>query len=183
MLSKYGMTACGKTCALAALSLLSGACGREAGWLVVPAQQSLNLGLDPGGIGPSVKMSDPDAGDYIVRDIGSMPGAWRWAFAHPELRFRVGRTEGWRFTAQLAVPEVTFRVTGPVGIAYFVDGRKLGAIRCDHPGQFAIDQAIPAGWLEVGRYLHVTFEADRHWVSPEDGAELSFQLLQAGFQK
>ncbi|HLI86631.1 MAG TPA: hypothetical protein VKV17_22180 [Bryobacteraceae bacterium] len=180
---KYGMAAWGKTCALAALNLLWSACGQEAGWLAIPAQQSLNLGMDPGGVSAAVRMSDADADDYIVRDIGTMPGAWRWAFAHPELRFRLRSAGAWRLTAQIAIPEVTFRVTGPVRVTYFVDGRKLGAIRCDHPGQFVIDQAVPAEWLAPGRYLHVTFEADRHWVSPEDGAQLSFQLFQAGFQK
>lgn len=177
------MRAWSRTCTLASLALLAGACGREAGWFPVPVQQSLDLGMDPGGVGSAVKMVDADADDYIVRDIDPMPGAWRWAFAHPELRFRVRSAEEWRFTAQIAIPEVTFRVTGPVGITYFVDGRKLGAIRCGHPGEFEIDQAVPAGWLDAGRYIHVTFEADRHWVSPEDSAQLSFQLFQAGFRK
>jgi hypothetical protein len=138
--------------------------------------------MDPGGVGPSVRMSDSDADDYIVRDIGRTPGAWRWAFAHPELRFRLRSTEGWRFTAEIAIPEVTFRVTGPVGISYFIDGRKLGSIRCGRAGRFDIGQPVPTGWVQTGRYIHVTFESDRHWVSPEDGAQLSFQLLQAGFQ-
>jgi hypothetical protein len=130
-----------------------------------------------------VRMSDADAGDYIVRDIDRMPGAWRWASARPELRFRVQQPEGWHFAAQIAIPQVTFRVTGPVTVSYLIDGRKLGAIRCAHPGRFEIDQPVPSAWLDPGRYIHVTFEADRHWVSSEDGAQLSFQLIQAGFQR
>ena len=59
--------------------LLLAACGRDAGWLPIPAQQSLDLGPDPAGVGPAVKMADPDANDYIVRDVGLMPGSWRWA--------------------------------------------------------------------------------------------------------
>ncbi len=168
---------------LALVTLFAAACGREAGWFPIPQQQSLDLGMDPGGIGPSVNMSDADAGDYIVRDIDRMPGVWRWAFAHPELRFRVSQAEGLRFTAQIAIPQVTFRVTGPVTVTYFIDGRQFGAILCEHAGQFVIDQPVPAAWLHPGRYIHITFEADRHWVSPEDGAQLSFQLIQAGFQK
>jgi hypothetical protein len=165
------------------VTLFAAACGREAGWFPIPPQQSLVLGMDPGGVGSSVTMSDADASDYIVRDIDRMPGAWRWGFAHPELRFRVHQADGLRFTAQIAIPQVTFRVTGPVTLTYLIDGRRLGTIRCEHPGQFEINQPVPAAWMDPGRYIHVTFEADRHWVSPEDGTQLSFQLVQAGFQK
>jgi hypothetical protein len=126
-------------------------------------------------------MTDPDADDYIVRDIGRMPGTWRWAFLHPELRFRVGQTEGLHFTAEIVIPEVTFKGTGPLKVVYSIDGRRLGSIDCDHPGQFQIDAAVPPRWLEANRYIHVTFDADRHWVSPDDGAQLSFLLFRAGF--
>lgn len=184
MLSKYvSLPGWSGTCALAAISLFAAACGSEPGWFPIPPQQSLDLGMDPGGVGPSVNMSDADANDYIVRDIDRMPGAWRWASLHPELRFRVHQAEGLRFTAQIAIPAVTFGVTGPVTLTYLIDGRRLGAIRCQQAGLFSIDQPVPAAWLDPGRYIHVTFEADRHWASPEDGAQLSFQLIQAGFQK
>jgi len=161
--------------------LLLVACGREAGWLPIPSQHSLDLGLDPNGVGPIVKMADPDADDYLVRDVGLMPGIWRWAYLHPELRFRVAHADGVRFTAEINITEVTFKVTGPVVVAYSVDGRRLGSIRCDRPGTYTIDQAVPPAWLVPGNYIHVTFDADRHWVSPEDGAQLSFLLLRAGF--
>ncbi len=163
-------------------SLMLGGCGRETGWYPVPAQQSLDLGGDPDGVGPAVKMSDADADDYIVRDIGYSPGTWRWAFRHPELRFRVPRGDGWRLVADIAIPEVTFRVTGAAGISYFVDGRRLGMIRCDHAGQYAIDKPVPNGWLIAGPYIHVSFDADRRWISPDDGAELSFLVSRVGFE-
>lgn len=162
-------------------TLWIGGCARDPGWLPLPAKQSLDLGPDPGGIGPAVRMADPDANDYIVRDIGLMPGTWRWAFLHPELRFRVAQAEGSRFTAEIDIPDVTFKVTGPVGVTYSIGGRRLGLVRCDHPGTYAIDHPVPAAWLVPGEYIHVTFDADRHWVSPEDGAQLSFLLLRAGF--
>jgi hypothetical protein len=116
ILSKYvSLPGWSKTCTLAVVTLLAAACGREAGWIPIPPQQSLDLGMDPGGVGPSVSMSDVDASDYIVRDIDRMPpAAWRCAFVHPELRFRVHQAEGLRFTAQIAISQVTFRVTGPV---------------------------------------------------------------------
>ena len=163
------------------LMLVLASCARDSGWLPLPAQQSLDLGPDPTGIGPAVKMGDPDANDYIVRDIGLMPGVWRWAFLHPELRFRVPNAESLRFVAEINIPEVTFKVTGRVVVTYSVGGRRLGFVRCDHPGTYTIDQAVQPAWLPPGDYIHVIFEADRHWVSPEDGAQLSFLLLRAGF--
>jgi hypothetical protein len=165
------------------LALLLSGCGREAGWYPVPAQQSLDLGQDPGGIGSAVKMDDADAADYLVRDISSTPGNWRWAFLHPELRFRLHSSEGLHFTAEIAIVEATFRVTGPVTIGYFIEGRRLGAIRCDHPAKFEIDELVPPGWIQLDRYIHVSFEADRHWTSPQDGAQLSFLLFRAGFRQ
>jgi hypothetical protein len=168
---------------LCLLTLLNAACGREAGWYPIPSQQSIDLGPDPAGVGPAVKMADPDANDYIVRDVGLMPGTWRWAYLHPELRFRVAHAEGLRFIAEINIPEVTFKVTGPVVVAYSVDGRRLGFIRCDRPGTYEIDKAVPPAWLVPGNYIHVTFDADRHWVSPDDGAQLSFLLLRAGFKE
>jgi hypothetical protein len=161
--------------------LLLASCAADPGWLPLPAQQSLDLGPDPSGVGPAVKMEDPDANDYIVRDIGLMPGIWRWAFLHPELRFRVAHPEGMRFGAEINIPEVTFKVTGPVVVTYFVNGRRLGLVRCEHPGTYMIDHAVPPAWLVPGAYIHATFDADRHWVSPEDGAQLSFLLSRAGF--
>jgi hypothetical protein len=86
-----------------------------------------------------------------------------------------------RFTAEINIPEVTFKVTGPVEVTYSISGRLLGRLRCDHPGTYAIDHPVPSAWLVPGEYIHVTFDADRHWVSPDDGAQLSFLLLRAGF--
>jgi hypothetical protein len=163
------------------LTVLIAGCNRDPGWLPIPAQPSVDLGPDPSGVGPAVNMADPDANDYIVRDIGLMPGTWRWAFLHPELRFRIVHAEGLRFTAEINIPEVTFKVTGPVRVSYAIDGRRLGAIRCARPGTYTIDQAVPPAWLTPGSYIHTAFEADRHWVSPDDGARLSFLLLRAGF--
>ena len=164
---------------MAALVTIS--CGRHAGSFPVPEQRSLNLGVDPG-IVSFIQMDDPAANDYIVKDIASEPGVYRWAFLHPELRFRVAPSKDLRFTAELAVPEVTFKVTGPVNVKYALDGKDLGSLHCDHVGKYRISQAVPPGWLASEPYVHVTFETDRRWVSKEDGAQLSFLLFNAGFQ-
>ena len=168
-------------CLIGLASLIAAACGRQAGWYPIPVQRVLAAEYDPGGIAASVEMDDPEADTYIVRDIGRAPGVYRWAFLHPELRFRVGHSDGVHFAAEIAVPEVTFKKTGPVTVSYAIDGKPLGSIRCDHPGRFQVSQPVPPAWAPPGQYLHVTFEATPRWVSPDDGAQLSFLLFQAGF--
>ena len=163
--------------------VLVAGCGRQAGAYPPPPQKSLDLGPDPGGLGPFVTMDDPVAADYIVRDISPDPGYRRWAFLHPELRFRVKDASRLRFAAEFALPEVTFRVTGPVTISAAVNGRSLGSIRCDHAGDYRLEKPVPDGLVEAGQETHVTFDARPRWVSPEDGAELSFFLRSAGFTR
>ena len=74
---------------VAIAGVLAGACGRRAGSFPLPAQQSLDLGPDPGELRGVVRMDDPDADAFLVRDISSERGIFRWAYLHPELRFRV----------------------------------------------------------------------------------------------
>ena len=44
-----------------------------------------------------------------------------------------------------------------------------------------MEKPAPPGALSPGSEIHVTFEATPRWVSPEDGAQLSFYLRSAGF--
>ena len=76
---------------------------------------------------------------------------------------------------------MTYKVTGPVRVSYAVNGRTLGSLRCDHAGDFKIEKAVPDGLVETGKFTSVTFEANPRWISPEDGAQLSFLLRSAGF--
>lgn len=165
--------------------LLTMSCGRQAEAYTLayppPVQRSLDLGPDPGGVGPFVNMGDPSANDYLVRDIGREPDVHRWAFANPELQFLVKTAGNLRFTAEFAIPEVTFKVTGPVTVSCAVNGKFLGALRCDHAGDFRLDLPVPKGLVEPEKIVRVTFQANPRWVSPEDGAQLSFLLRSAGF--
>jgi len=128
-------------------------------------------------------MDDPDAGAFLVRDISPERGSTRWAFLHPELRFRVQDAQGLTFIMEFAIPDVTFRVTGPVTVSCAVNGKKLAAMRCGHAGDYRLERAVPAGWVEPGQPIRVTFDASPKWVSPNDGAQLSFLLRGAGFIK
>lgn len=161
--------------------LLTVSCGRQPGVYAAPSQRALDLGPDPDGPHAFVTMDDPIADEYVVRDISPEHGFRRWAFTHPELRFRLQDARHLIFTAEFAVPEVTFKVTGPVRVSYAVNGRTLGTLRCDHAGDFRIEKVVPDGLVESGKFTSVTFEANPRWISPEDGAQLSFLLRSAGF--
>jgi hypothetical protein len=166
---------------VAIAGMLTGACGRRAGSFPLPAQQSLDLGPDPGGLRGMVKMDDPDAGAFLVRDISSERGPFRWAFRYPELRFRVKDARNLKFAVEFAIPDVTFRVTGPVTVSCAVNGKTLATMRCGRAGDYRMEHAVPDGMVEAGQPIHVTFQANPRWVSPDDGAELSFLLHSAGF--
>ncbi len=168
---------------LAIVAMLTISCGRQPGVYAAPPQRSTDLGPDPGGDMAFVKMDDPVASEFLVKDISPGSDFRRWAFIHPELRFRVKDASNLIFTAELTVPEVTYKVTGPVTIRYTVNGRELGVLRVDHPGDFRIEKAVPAGLVEAGKYISVTFDTHPRWVSPEDHAELSFLLRSAGFSR
>jgi len=163
------------------VALAAASCGRAPGRFPVPEQRSLDLGVDPGVLAPFIKMQDPAANDYIVRDIGRDPGIYRWAFLHPEMRFRIGDSAEVHFSMDFALPEQTFRTTGPVTVSYAIDRQALGSIRCDHAGKYQVLKPVPAGWLRPNQEVRVSFDADHRWISPEDGAQLSFLLFSAGF--
>jgi hypothetical protein len=162
-------------------AVLTVSCGRPAGVYAAPEQRSLDLGPDPGGLGRFIAMDDPVADEYIVKDISPEHGFRRWAFLHPELRFRLKEAQHLRFAAEFAIPEVTYKTTGPVNVSCGINGKTLATIRCDHAGDFRLEKTVPAGWIEPGQVVHVTFEANPRWISPEDHAELSFLLRSAGF--
>jgi hypothetical protein len=85
------------------------------------------------------------------------------------------------FTAEFAIPEVTYKVTGPVRVSCAVNGRTLGSLRCDHAGDFRLEKRVPEGLVDPDKIVRVTFEAEPRWISSEDGAQLSFLLRSAGF--
>jgi hypothetical protein len=161
--------------------VLASGCGRKAGTYPPPPQQSLDLGMDPGHLKPYVLMDDPTVAEYIVNDISPEPGLHRWAFLRPELKFQVKDASRLKVSAEFALPEVTYKVTGPVTVSVAVDGHPLGSIRCDHAGEWKLEKPVPEAMVKPDQEIHVTFDAHPRWVSPEDGAQLSFYLRGAGF--
>jgi predicted small lipoprotein YifL len=166
---------------LVAAALAGTACGRKPGAYSPPAQRVAEPGRDPEHIRSFVSMDDPQAADYIVKDIASDPGLFRWAFLEPELKLGVGTNRGLKFAMEFALPDATFKTTGPVTVSCSINGHKLGEMRCPRADKYRLEKAVPADWVDPARPVHVTFNAEPRWVSPDDGAQLSFLLYSAGF--
>jgi hypothetical protein len=126
-------------------------------------------------------MEDPAAADYIVRDIAREPGFQRWAFANPELKFRVKESAHLRFTMEIAIPQVTFAKTGPVTVSAAVNGQGIGSMLCSHSGEFRFEKRVPARAIDPDRNVVVKLAAEPRWIAPADGAQLSFLIRSAGF--
>jgi hypothetical protein len=156
-------------------------CGREAVPLPPPVQRPVSDGRDPGELGLFIRMGDPYADEYIVRDVTSEKTEWRWTFVRPELNLRVGDPAGLRFVMEFHIPPVTFRATGPLTVRCFVNRRPIGEMRCHKPGVYKFEKPVPEGWLQANSTVPVEAEVDRRFVSSDDGAELSFQLGAIGF--
>lgn len=166
---------------VALLTLLPAACGPRPGSFAPPPQRPAVTHWEPGNFASFVTMDDELAVEYIVRDFSPDRGAFRWAFLHPELRFRILDDRKLKFAAEIAIPEVTFKDTGPVSIKILIDGNPLATLRCPRADKYRVEKAVPPGWLAPGKVVHVTFETEPRWVSPLDRAELSFLLYNAGF--
>ena len=95
--------------------LLSG-CERLPESFPPPAQR---VSLETAGLAHFIAMSDPDAGAYLVQGFRlQSEGPWRWAHEHPVLRFNLPALARAKFTMVFALPEQTFRLTGPVTLAF-----------------------------------------------------------------
>lgn len=135
------------------------------------------------GLGSFVAMSDPKAQSYIVAGVhDSEPGsAWRWTGQRPELRFAVPAAKALKFVMDFALPEATFKDTGPVTVSFFIEDKLLDKVRYDQPGEKHFEKPVPASWLRTDLAMHVRAELDKVWVAPADGARLGLLLARAGF--
>jgi hypothetical protein len=162
------------------LLLALAGCGRDPGYVPLPAQRTPSGAPDPGVLGNSVKMDDAAASGYIVRDVSDELSPWRWTFVHPELKLVPDGAHNLKFWMEIAIPPVTFNVTGPVTLTCFLDGRPLGAMRCASAGRHRYERPVPEGWVQAGKAVKVTAEVDKRWVSKDDGAQLGFLLNAVG---
>jgi len=134
------------------------------------------------GLSYFLNMANPRADAYIVRDISDKTerGGFRWAFAHPALRFLVPPMDHPKLLMDFALPEPTFRVTGPVTLTFSVNGQFLDQQRFAQVGQQHYEREVPAGFLRAGAMNLVAIDPDKVYVA-EDGVKLGFPLARVGF--
>jgi hypothetical protein len=130
-----------------------------------------------------VSMTNPNAGAYIVQGISTATegSGYRWAFAHPVLRFLVPRIERPKFVLDFALVAQTFLVTGPLTLTISFNGRIFDRPRFDQPGQQHYEREVPAGFLHPDAINLVSIDPDKVYTALEDGAKLSFPLARVGF--
>jgi len=130
---------------------------------------------------PVVEMSESTADLHIVQGISTGPStSWRWTGKRPTVKLNVFRTRAARFRIDFAIPDVTFKDTGPVTIRYFVNDREIGRERYDTPGERHWEAPVPADWLREGASNTFAAEIDKVWIAKGDGATLGFILSRIG---
>jgi len=122
---------------------------------------------------------DPDASQWIVEGISKeIIDDWRWARKRAVMRLWVEETQGIFFQAILTAPEEFLRAGGRK-IDVRIAGRLLGSIPVERAGYIAWKQPVPEEWLETGREMDVSLEADAEWM--QGNAPRSYILSSAGF--
>jgi hypothetical protein len=131
-----------------------------------------------------VHMADGDAEAFFVRDIGVLEGGdWRWCGKRPTIRLRPRAFDRLYYVAELTLPEVTFRETGPVTLSFYVGDRLLDTVRFTEPGRKLVEKAVPVGWIVQGEETLVSAEIDKLWTSKDDGVQLGFILHRMGLEQ
>lgn len=162
--------------------LACAACTRLPDTYSPPAQRAPLTTPPPTSLSYFVSLSDPNADAYLVHDFApSDGGASRWALDHPVLRFFVPAAPRLRFAMDFALPERTFRDTGPVTLTFRINGELLDRHRCDTAGQQHYEHDVPPPLLRPNAVNLVAIDPDPVWVSKSDGGRIGFVLARAGF--
>lgn len=128
-----------------------------------------------------INMGDADAPMHFVRDIlPELNGSWRWGVQRPAVSIRVRTNSKLKYKIDFSLPEVTFKDTGPVTIAFTVNDHVLDRIRYTHIGEEHFEKDVPPEWLVVGQEAVVGAEIDKLWTSPQDHAKFGFIITRIG---
>jgi hypothetical protein len=130
-----------------------------------------------------VRMDDVDLDDFVVRDVWSGDGdaQWRWSFANPSFQFTLEPAVRYRSVLEFAVAENTFSTTGPVTVAFSVNGHALAENRYDKAGRYRFEQAVPGAWIEAGKKAVLAASVSPVFTS-SDKKHFGIILIRAGFE-
>ena len=166
----------------ACLALLSG-CVREPDWFNPPPQRESLDGGRASGLRHFVTMSEPDADRHILRDVipGEPGGMWRWTGQKPALKFHLPGISNLRLVVDFALAGNTMTHTGPVKVAFSVNGRVLERVKYDSAGQKHFEKPVDDSWLARDGDNIVNIELDKVYVAEADGVRLGMILMRGGF--
>ncbi|HET8547109.1 MAG TPA: hypothetical protein VFL57_03855 [Bryobacteraceae bacterium] len=169
-------------CSVVLLAVIAG-CKRYPDSYAPPEQRQPLTFEEPPEFKSFIAMSDAAAPLHFVKDIRPAleGGAWRWTLKQPTVRLAAPKDHGLKFTAEVAVPGITFRDTGPVAITVAINGHTLETFTLARPGPHRLEKPIPAGWLRSGDDNTVTMEIDKLWTEADGDVQLGFILTSIGF--
>ncbi len=128
-----------------------------------------------------VNMADGDAALHFVQDIApGEPAAWKWTNQKPIVKVVPRTNLRLRYVIDFTVPEVTFKVTGPVTLTFSVNDHVLDSVRYTKSGEYHFEKDVPPEWVEPLKDTFLAASIDKVWVSPTDGAKLGFILTRIG---
>ena len=163
------------------LTAFLGACQNLPDAYAPPEQRTLIVQDRPYRIRRVMNMDDPDAPSRFVRDISAdLAGTWRWTGQRPTIHVFMRANENIRYLIDFAVPDATFKDTGPVTLSFYVNDHLLDSVRYAEPGDKHFEKPVPPEWIPEGRESTVSAEIDKVWTSPRDGNKLGFILVRMG---
>jgi hypothetical protein len=128
-----------------------------------------------------VNMSDGDWMAHVVQDIPpGEPGPWKWTGQKPAIKVVSRTNQGLRYVIDFALPEATFKETGPVTMTFLVNDRVLDTVRYKASGEQHFEKAVPPEWVEPMKDTLLAASIDKVWIAPADGAKLGFILTRIG---
>jgi hypothetical protein len=149
-----------------------------------PEQRHPVEGLNPVTSALMVEMGDPDADLAIVKDIyGRSDPSWRWTSQNPTIQILLLSTENLKFHADFAIWDDSFKVTGPVEVAFLVNGRLLDKVRYTTSGVKQFEKPVPFDWLSVDAPTTLGMSVDKTYTAPKDGKTFGLILVRMGLEK
>jgi hypothetical protein len=130
-----------------------------------------------------VAMDSSDADLLITKDIYRGTGiSWRWTKKEPTVRIPLLSTKNLKFSADFALWQDSFRVTGPLKISFLVNGKLLDRVGYTTPGDKHFEKPVPVEWLTGGNEATVALSVDKVYTAPKDGAKFGVILTRLGLK-
>ena len=160
-------------------ALLSG-CARLPEVYAPPEQRHFDP--DPNASGLVVAMNANDVFVHAGHDIDHTlhGGAWRWTLQQPTVSILIEKGEPLDYSIDFALWDGAMKQTGPVELAFLVNGNVLAKQRYDAPGQKHFERAVPAAWLHPGIENEAAAKIDKLFADP-GGERYGFILTRIGF--